>query len=311
MKKISACLSAILFAAFPLIANAADWYAPQQPFALYGNTYYVGTGGISVVLITSPAGHILIDAGAPMSAPRIVEHIRQLKFKVEDIRYILNSHAHHDHAGGIAELQKLSGATVLASPASLEIIASGQPDKTDPQFRNLVPMTAVAKTSVIHDGDVVRLGQIAVTAHLTPGHTKGGTSWTWQSTENGRTVNMVYADSLNALSSDGIRFSNNPGYPDAKAAIDGSIATIASLKCDVLVSAHPEMSGLWERKAKQPALGNAAFIDQDACRDYAAKARARLAQTVAEDAAATQTDKTAIPKHEVIHSAAPMAHIKE
>lgn len=293
MKMKYVCLSAIVFTASMVTAKAADWYAPQEPFAVYGNTYYVGTGGISALLITSPAGHILIDVGGPMSLPQIVEHIRRLGFKVADIRYILNSHAHHDHAGGIAELQKLSGATVLASPASLDVISSGQPDKTDPQFPNLVPMTPVTKIRVIHNGEVVRLGPIALTAHFTPGHTKGGTSWTWQSTENGRMAKMVYADSLYALSGDGVRFSDNPGYPNAKAAVEGSIATVESLKCDVLVAAHPELSDLWERKAKQPVLGNAAFIDKDACRNYAAKARAWLAQTLAEDAATSQTDKAA------------------
>lgn len=226
-----------------------------------------------------------------MSPPRIVEHIRTLGFKVEDIRYIVNSHAHHDHAGGIAELQKLSGATVLASPDSLEVISSGRPDKTDPQFPHLVPMTPVAKMRVIRHGEVVRLGPVALTAHFTPGHTKGGTSWTWQSTENGRMANMVYADSLYALSGNGVRFSDNPGYPNAKAAVEGSIATVESLKCDVLVAGHPELGGLWERKAKQPALGNAAFIDQDACRNYAAKARAWLARTLADDAAAAPAGK--------------------
>jgi metallo-beta-lactamase class B len=282
-------LSTALLAALP--ARAADWYAPQEPFAVYGNTYYVGTGGISALLLTSSAGHILIDVGGPEAPDHIVEHIRKLGFKVEDIRYILNSHVHHDHAGGIAELQKLSGATVLASPASADVISSGQPDKTDPQLPDLVPMTPVSKLRVIHDGEVVRLGPIALTAHFTPGHTKGGTSWTWKATEKGRTANMVYADSLYAMSGDAVRFSDNPGYPNAKADVEHSIATVESLKCDVLVSAHPELGGLWERKAKQPALGNAAFIDKDACRNYAGKARSRLAQTLADDTARAQTGK--------------------
>lgn len=289
MKKKHICLAAIVLAASLVTASAADWYAPQEPFAVYGNTYYVGTGGISAVLITSPAGHILIDVGAPKSPPQIVESIRQLGFKVEDIRYILNSHAHHDHAGGIAELQKLSGATVLASPASAELISSGQPDKTDPQLPDLVPMTPVGKIRVIHDGEVVKFGPLALTAHFTPGHTKGGTSWTWQSTENGRVANMVYADSLFARSGDVVRFSDNPGYPDAKATVEKSIAMVESFKCDVLVAGHPELGGLWERKAKQPVLGNAAFIDRDACRNYGLKARAWLARTLADDAAAAHT----------------------
>jgi len=264
--------------------QAADWNAPQEPFALYGNTYYVGTGGISSVLITSKAGHILIDGASPDGPKQIVQHIRQLGFRVEDIRYILSSHEHFDHAGGIAELQKLSGATVLASPEAAKVLRSGQPDKGDPQYINLQPLAPVANTRAVRDGEVVKLGPIAVTARFTPGHTKGATSWTWRATEGGKTVDVVYADSLNATTADGARFDGNPGYPAARRDLERSIATVAALKCDVLVSAHPEFSGLWERKAKQPQLGNAAFIDRDACRDYAAGARKALAKKLESEA---------------------------
>lgn len=284
MKKKFACLSAVVFAACVLTARAADWYAPQQPFQVYGNTYYVGTGGISAVLITSSAGHILVDGGAPDAAGQVVAHIRQLGFRVEDVRYILNSHVHQDHAGAIADLQKLSGATVLASPASLRVLESGQPDQADPQYPDLIPIAPVARTRVVRDGETIRLGPLAVTAHFTPGHTRGGTSWTWQAEEGGRTVHVVYADSLIALAAEGRRFSGNPGYTQAQADLERSIAAIDALPCDVLVAAHPEASGLWERKAKQAALGDAAFIDTGACRAYAAKARAVLAKTLAADA---------------------------
>jgi metallo-beta-lactamase class B len=283
-KKLLGCLTFSL-AAFVVTAKAADWYAPQDPFRVYGNTYYVGTGGISAVLITSPAGHILVDAGGPEAADMVAAHIRQLGFRVEDIRLILNSHVHFDHAGAIPALQKLSGATVLASPASLQVLANGQPDPADPQYPNLAPMTPVAPTRVVRDGETVHLGPLAVTAHFTPGHTKGGTSWTWQAEEKGRSVNVVYADSLNALAAEGRRFSGNPLYPEAQADVERSIATMEALRCDVLIAAHPEASGLWERKAKQPALGDAAFIDTDACRNYTAKARATLARTLAAEAA--------------------------
>lgn len=268
------------------IANAADWDAPQDPFPLYGNTYYVGTGGISAVLITSPAGHILIDGGPSGSSEQIAGHVRQLGFRVEDIRYILNGHDHFDHAGGIAELQKLSGAVVLGSPASIEVLRSGQPDKRDPQYPNLQAMTPIPSTRAVRDGEVVRLGPLAVTAHFTPGHTVGATSWTWRSSEGGRIANMVYGDSLTAVAAEGRSFSRNPLYPQAQADVEHSIAAVESLDCDVLVSAHPEFSDLWERKAKQAALGNAAFIDRKGCRNYAAKARAYLAKTLAAEASA-------------------------
>jgi metallo-beta-lactamase class B len=280
--------AALCAAAFAGTAAAADWNGPQEPFALFGNTYYVGTAGISAVLITSKAGHILVDGATPQAPAQIARHIRQLGFRVEDIRYILASHEHFDHAGGIAELQKLSGATVLASPEAVKVLRSGLPDKGDPQYTgtddSLPPMTPVAKLRAVRDGEVVTLGPLAVTARFTPGHTRGGTSWTWRASEGDKTVDIVYADSLNAVAADGKRFDGNPGYPGARADIERSMAMVAALKCDVLVSAHPEFSGLWERKAKQPQIGNAAFIDGDACREYVAAARVRLKKRLEADA---------------------------
>jgi metallo-beta-lactamase class B len=265
-------------------ARAADWHAPQDPFAVYGNTYYVGTGGISAVLITSPAGHVLIDGGPTGSSAQIAGHVRKLGFKVEDIRYILSGHEHFDHAGGIADLQKMSGAVVLGSPPDVAVLRSGQPDKRDAQYPSLQAMTPVANTRAVRDGEVVKVGPLAITAHFTPGHTMGATSWTWQSSEGGRTMHMVYADSVTAVVADGRSFSRNPLYPNARADIERSIATVESLDCDVLVSAHPEFSGLWEKKAGQAQLGNMAFVDRDGCRKYAAKAREMLAKTLAAEA---------------------------
>jgi metallo-beta-lactamase class B len=146
-------------------------------------------------------------------------------------------------------------------------------------------MSPVARTRAVRDGEKIRLGPLAVTAHFTPGHAQGGTSWTWQAEERGRTVNVVFADSLTALAAKGRRFNGNPLYPQARADVERSIATIEALPCDVLVTAHPEAGDLWERKAKQAALGDAAFIDANACRSYAADARATLARTLASEAA--------------------------
>jgi metallo-beta-lactamase class B len=289
-KTLLACLTSALL----LTASAADWYAPQEPFQLYGDTYYVGTHGISAVLITSSAGHILVDVGGPAAADQVAAHIRQLGFKLEDIRYILNSHAHQDHAGAIAALQQLSGATVLAGAQGVPVLASGQPDPSDPQYPGLTPIAPVAKVRAVRDGETVHLGPLAVTAHATPGHTKGGMSWSWQATENGRTVNVLFADSLFAMAADGRRFSGNPQYPQARDDIERSMATIGELPCDVLIAAHPEFSGLWERKARQAALGDAAFIDTSACGAYVAKARDVLAETLA-DEAALDNKNTAMP----------------
>ncbi len=266
-------------------AYGTDWNIPQEPFVIYGNTYYVGMHGVSSVLLTSPAGHILFDGISPESPAKIAQHIRQLGFKVEDIKYILNSHEHYDHAGGIAELQRLSGATVLTSTAAEPVLRTGVSNPADPQYSDLPPtMPASAKVRAVRDGDIIKLGPLSVTAHYTPGHTPGGVSWTWQSSEGGRTVNVVYADSLNALSAGAFRYSGNTLYPQARADVERSIATVAALPCDILISAHPDASDLWERQAKQATLGNAAFIDSNACRSYADDARARLAKTLAQEA---------------------------
>ena len=284
MKHTSLALAAAGLVACLQPAAANDWNTPQEPFALYGNTYYVGTHGLSAVLITSPQGHILIDGGSEKSAPQIVRNMRQLGFKVEDIRFILNSHAHADHAGGIAELQRLSGAEVLVGSAAVPVLASGQADKGDPQYTDLQPMAPTARVRAVADGDVVKLGPLAVTMHATPGHTQGGASWTWNAIEGGRTAHMVYADSLNAIAAGPFRYRGHPSYPTARADLERSIATVAGLPCDVLVSAHPEGSDLWQRYARRAARGHAAFIDTNACRTYADKARARLAAQLTKEA---------------------------
>lgn len=284
MKRTMLAAGLALLAAMP--AMAENWNDPQEPFAVFGDTYYVGTHGLSAVLITSPQGHILIDGGSPESAPMIARHIRQLGFKPEDIKFILNSHEHVDHAGGISALQKLSGAAVLASVQGEKVLRSGRPSKGDPQYGNLSSMTPVANTRAVADGEVVRLGPLVVTAHYTPGHTQGGISWTWRSRENGSDAAMVYADSLNAMAAKPFRYSDSKVYPTALADIKKSIATVAALDCDILISAHPGASGLWERLAKQPTAGNAAFIDRQACRDYAQAGTERLKKTLAQEAAA-------------------------
>jgi metallo-beta-lactamase class B len=278
-------LFSILVAACSLPAIAtADWNAPQEPFALYGNTYYVGTHGLSSVLITSKAGHILIDGGSAESPAQIIRHIRQLGFRVEDIKTIVNSHEHHDHAGGIAELQRLSGATVLSSPAGAAVLRTGLQNPQDPQFSTETPHIApVANVREIGDGTVVKVGPLRLTAHYTPGHAPGGISWTWQATEAGVTANMVYADSVAAYTNKPFQYRANNTYPQARADLERSINTVAALPCDILVSAHPEASDLWERKAKADRAGHTGFIDKNACRTYAANGAARLAKLLAEE----------------------------
>ena len=233
----SLILSALLAASLP--AAAVEWNAPQEPFVVFGDTYYVGTRGLSAVLITSPAGHILLDGGSAESAQPIARHIRQLGFRLEDVKYILSSHEHHDHAGGIAQLQRLSGAVVLSSEKGEQVLRTGVRSKGDPQYGlGSEPMAPIANTGVVRDGEVVKLGSLAVTAHYTPGHTQGGMSWTWRSTESGKTAAMVYADSLNAYTDGKFRYSGDRAYPTARADLEQSIATVAGFDCDILISVN-------------------------------------------------------------------------
>lgn len=284
MKITSLALAAAGLVACVLPAAADDWNTPQEPFALSGDSYYVGTRGLSAVLITSTQGHILIDGASPGAAPLIAANVRTLGFKVEDIRLILNSHEHVDHAGGIAELQRLSGAEVKASAAAAPVLRSGKASRGDPQYIHLTDMAPVDKVGIVRDGETLKVGPLAVTMHATPGHTQGGSTWTWTSNDGGKRINMVYADSLNAIGGAGFRYSGDPAYPNARSDIERSIAKVAALPCDVLVSAHPAGSDLWQRHARRAKLGNAAFIDKAACRAYADTGRARLARTLAAEA---------------------------
>src|SRR5688572_15388915 len=159
-----------------------EWNQPQEAFRLHGDTWFVGTAGLSALLITSKQGHILVDGGLPQSAPLIAANIAKAGFRLEDVKLIVNSHTHYDHAGGIAALQRATGAQVAASPASKRALERGGPLEDDPQFafgREHNDFTAVSEVREVQDGEVVRVGPLAITAHFTPGHTPGGTTWSW------------------------------------------------------------------------------------------------------------------------------------
>jgi len=251
------------------------WNEPHEPFRIYGNTYYVGTHGLSSILITSPTGHVLIDGALPESAPIITANVRQLGFKVQDIQLIVNSHAHFDHAGGIAELQKLSGARVAASKWTADVMRKGAVPRDDPQYGTIIPIAPLPKVETFKDGATLLAGSVAITAHLTPGHTPGGTSWTWRSCEQTRCVTIVYADSLSPVSADGFLFSHNTEYPDVLGDFVHSYAFLDRTACDILLTPHPEASGLWarleQRKSKPDSL-----IDPGACHRLAENSRLQL-----------------------------------
>ena len=272
---VAACL--LLSAALPSLAHedaincdqCKNWNVPQTPFKIHGSTYYVGTTELSSILIAGKDGHILLDGALPQSAPLIAASIRQLGFKVEDIKLILNSHEHFDHAGGLAALQRASGAQVAASPAAAAALERGTVGEDDPQYSATNPtmLQKIAKVRVLKDGETLKVGRLAVTAHFTPGHTPGGTSWAWRSCEGASCANIVYADSINPVSEDGFYFSGNRQQPDRSAAFKRTIDKLAALPCDIIVSVHPGFTDTMDKLARRTPQHNT-FIDAASCKAY-------------------------------------------
>ena len=263
-----------------------DWNTPHEPFRIFGNTYYVGTAGLSAILITSSAGHILIDGGLPQSAPLIEANIRKLGFEPRDVRLILNSHEHFDHAGGIAVLQRATGARVAASPAAARALRQGHPTPEDPQYGSGLKFRfdPIQKVEIIGDRMTLQVGPLAIAAHFTPGHTPGATTWAWRSCEGSRCVDVVYADSLTPVSDEGFKFTGDTTRPSRVDAFSASIARVEQLPCNVILAPHP---GLFDFARKAAHLKGDApenlFIQPNACRRYAAAARKRLEQRIADE----------------------------
>ena len=254
-------------------SSCAEWNKPVAPFNIHGNSWYVGTGELSSVLLTSPQGHVLIDGALPQSAPFIRKNIEALGFRMQDVKLILNSHAHFDHAGGLAALQKASGATVAHTVHGARVLRDGMPGTDDPQYdpKSRTRFPQVAQVQEVKDGETLTVGPLRVIAHTTPGHTPGGVTWTWQSCEAGKCLDMVYADSLTMISSDGFRFSCGAGYPDMSASVRATFAKVAGLKCDIVIAAHPSATDTFAKAAAKTTQSNP-FIDPDGCRRLAAGA---------------------------------------
>jgi metallo-beta-lactamase class B len=261
-----------------------EWNAPQAPFRLFGNSWYVGVAGLSSVLIDSGDGLVLLDGDLPQSAEAIAAHVRALGHDVREIRWILASHGHFDHVGGIAALQRMSGARVAASAKTAEALRGGGPVADDPQFGYHGTFPPVRAVVPVADGGTIALGDVVVTAHLTPGHTPGATTWTWRSCEGPTCRNLVYADSVNAISADGFRYADDPARVDA---FRHGLDTFAALPCDVLVTVHPNTSRLFERVAARDAGNPDALIDPNACRAYAQSGRDGLEARLHDEATPT------------------------
>ena len=291
MKRLAAAAVAL---GLSLGASAADpnhihctscesWNVAQQPFKVVGNTYYVGTKELSAMLVTTPKGHVLLDGALPQSAAQIEANIKALGFRIQDVKYILNSHAHWDHAGGISALQKASGATVLASEWGARVMRAGTVEKDDPQYdaKEPVHFPKVANVRAVKDNEVIRIGDVAITALMTPGHTPGSTSWTWKACEGGKCYDVVYADSLTAVSMDDFRFTGGAGKPDVSGTFRSTIDRVGKLKCDVIVSTHPGFTDTLKKLAATTPAHNA-FLG-GGCVEYAASSLKRFDERIANE----------------------------
>lgn len=254
-----------------------DYNKPAPPVRIHGNTYLVGTCGVSSILITGKQGDILIDGGTEEDADLIARNIRRLGFSLSDVKYILHSHEHFDHVGGIAKLQRLTGAQLIASVPAASVLNNGAPRADDPQAGMNPPFAPAHVDRIIRDREEVRLGDLVLTAVATPGHTAGALSWRWGSCQGGVCRQIVYADSLTPVSRDDYRFSDHPEYV---AAFRASIAKVAALDCEILLTPHPSASHMIERLARGEPL-----YDPNGCRDYAAGLTKQLDERLAKEKA--------------------------
>lgn len=270
-------------AAPPIVCSAdPGWDDPATSRRIYGNTWFVGTCGISALLVTSDQGHILIDGGTAKGGALILANLRTLGFKPEDVRAIVFSHEHSDHAGGLAALQAATGAPVLARAPAVEALKRGTADRSDPQFLVSEPFPGIGRVRTIANDEIVKVGPLALQAIPTPGHTLGGTSWTWQSCEAEVCRQIVYADSLTAISDDVYRYSDDAAHPGVLERFRQTLSRVGALKCDILLTPHPAASDMWSRIGPKP---SEPLVDTTACRSYAQKATARLEKRLADEAA--------------------------
>lgn len=254
------------------------WDKPGPPFRIYGRTYYVGTCGITSLLVVSSEGHTLVDSGTEKGAEVVLANIRALGFDPADVDTILMSHEHFDHVGGMARLQAATGATIVTTAPAAAVLRSGKPGADDPQANSGHPPFAPV-TGKIAELDAERpqlMSDREFTPLFTPGHTPGAMSWRWQECEGSACKTIVYADSLNPISADGYRFSD---HPELVAAFRAGLAKVGASDCDILITPHPASAKLRPRL-----LGTLPLLDRDGCRAYAAGVSERLDQRLASEA---------------------------
>lgn len=245
-----------------------DFSDPAPPARIFGNTWFVGTCTVSVLLVTGPEKHVLVDAGVEDAVPQVLANVRKLGFDPKDIGLIVSSHEHFDHVGGLAALQKATGARFVATAAAAKVIRSGKISPADPQAQEIPGSPKARVDHIVRTGDVMSLGPLRLTAFATPGHTEGSTSWYWKSCEDTDCRTVTYIDSLTALPLGTYRFAD---HPDRVAMFRSTFAQVEALECGILLTPHPSASAMFERMS-----GTQPLADTAACKTLAAGARDRL-----------------------------------
>jgi metallo-beta-lactamase class B len=282
MTRLATVLTALVTAAFSATsvrAQSPDWTEPFPPFRIAGNLYYVGSKGLASYLITTPQGHILINSDLEASVPLLEASVARLGFKFSDVKILLISHAHWDHDAGSAKIKALTGAKYMVMDADVPVVESG--GKADFHYGDnaemAYPPTRVDR--VLHDGDTVKLGDAVLVAHLTPGHTKGCTTWTLVVRDGAKSLNAVIICSPNV--NQGYKLVNNAKYPEIARDYERMFRVLTSLRCDLFLGAHGAYFDLDAKYARFKAGATDAFVDPQGCASFitqkAAAFRAELA----------------------------------
>jgi metallo-beta-lactamase class B len=245
--------------AFACAASAgipADWTRPIEPFRVVGDVYYVGTKGLGAYLITSPSGHVLLDATLAQNAPQVERNIEKLGFRLKDVKLLIENHAHTDHVGGLAQLKADTGAPLWASAGDRWALENGrQFGDTD---YGVLTFPAVKVDRVVHDGETVHVGPNALTAWLTPGHTRGCTTWSLPVEQAGRRLKVVFLCSVTVA---GNKLVGNKAYPGIVTDFRRTFVRLKTMQADVVLTGHPEAADVLARHARQRAGDARAFVD--------------------------------------------------
>jgi metallo-beta-lactamase class B len=283
MKVLSSVALLMFFLGTDALAQYApanlEWNRPVEPFRIVGNVYYVGASDVSAFLFATPAGHILLDTGFRETVPILENNIRELGFRFEDVRLLLASHAHYDHAGGIAEVKARTKARLLVNPAETDLFMHG--GKGDFAFGDKYAFPPVRPDGRIHDGEAIGLGGTVLLAHFTPGHTKGCTSYSARIREGARTYDVVFPCSMTAP---GYRLKANKRYPGLISDFEASFDKLSALACDIFVGGHSWDFGLEAKRRKlQAGTADNPFVDPNGYRQWLAKSRSAFHSQLAEE----------------------------